>query len=103
MTVEATVTSGEFGLELSNGVKPSRAPEVMAVIGGGASGLGAAFRLMTAGDSLQSIAQQEYGDPGMWRGLAELNGVDDPFRVSSGTTLLIAGDDELAAAAAVDH
>jgi nucleoid-associated protein YgaU len=55
--------------------------------------------VVTAGDSLQSIAHQEYGNAAMWRELANLNGIDDPLRVSAGTTLLIAGEDELAAAA----
>lgn len=45
--------------------------------------------LMTAGDSLHSVAQREYGKPALWRGLAIVNGIDDPLRVFSGTTILI--------------
>jgi hypothetical protein len=41
------------------------------------------------GDSLQSIAHAEYGRPGLWRALARANGIDDPLRVSAGTTILI--------------
>jgi Contractile injection system tube protein len=45
--------------------------------------------LMTAGDTLHSIAQREYGRPALWRGLAIANGIDDPLRVGPGTTILI--------------
>jgi hypothetical protein len=45
--------------------------------------------LMTAGDSLHSVAQREYGKPALWRGLAAANGIDDPFRVPVGTSVLI--------------
>ena len=41
------------------------------------------------GDSLSSIAYNEYGDPGLWRGLAVANGIDDPLRVPVGISLLI--------------
>jgi Contractile injection system tube protein len=42
-----------------------------------------------AGDSLPSLARQEYGDPNLWRALAVANGIDDPMRVPMGTTLLV--------------
>jgi hypothetical protein len=45
--------------------------------------------LMTAGDSLHSIAHREYGKPALWRGLAAANGIDDPLRVPIGTSVLI--------------
>lgn len=54
---------------------------------GGVSGR--RVHVMSAGDSLQSIAYTEYGSPGHWRVLAEANGIDDPLRVAPGTTLLI--------------
>jgi hypothetical protein len=41
------------------------------------------------GDSLQSVAYREYGDPGLWRGLAVFNGIDDPMRVLPGVRILI--------------
>jgi nucleoid-associated protein YgaU len=44
---------------------------------------------MVDGDSLQSVAQAEYGDVGRWRELADANGIDDPMRVPPGTALLI--------------
>jgi len=45
--------------------------------------------ILRAGDSLHSIAQREYGKPSYWRGLAELNGIDDPLRIPVGTTILV--------------
>jgi nucleoid-associated protein YgaU len=44
---------------------------------------------VVAGDTLASIAYAEYGDPQLWRALAEANGVDDPMRLRTGVTLLI--------------
>jgi hypothetical protein len=48
------------------------------------------------GDSLPSLAQQEYGDPRLWRAIAAANGIDDPLRLAPGTDLLLpsAGDAE---------
>lgn len=44
-------------------------------------------RVLVSGDSLQSVAHQEYGKPSLWRRLADLNGIDDPMRVAPGTML----------------
>lgn len=41
------------------------------------------------GETLQSVAYRELGKPAYWRAIAELNGIDDPFRLPAGTTLLI--------------
>jgi hypothetical protein len=41
------------------------------------------------GDTLHSIAYQEYGDPTLWRGLAGFNGIDDPLRILAGSRLLV--------------
>lgn len=49
---------------------------------------------VVAGDSLPSIAYEEYGEPGLWRAIAELNGVDDPMRLPSGLQLLVPEADE---------
>lgn len=49
MSIEATTTSRAPSDGSAPTAMPSRAPEVMAVIGGGASGLAAAFRLQQAG------------------------------------------------------
>lgn len=44
---------------------------------------------VVTGDTLQSIAWREYGDPTMWRLIAEANDIDDPMRVRAGTALLL--------------
>jgi nucleoid-associated protein YgaU len=41
------------------------------------------------GDTLASIAYEEFRDPTKWRALAELNGIDDPMRIPAGTVLLV--------------
>jgi hypothetical protein len=45
--------------------------------------------VVVEGDTLASIAHAEYGEPGYWRALAEVNGIDDPLRVRPGANLLI--------------
>jgi hypothetical protein len=42
-----------------------------------------------AGDTLHSVAYREYGDPALWRGLAAVNGIDDPLRLVPGTRLIV--------------
>lgn len=44
---------------------------------------------VVVGDHLAHVAYREYGKPSLWRAIAELNGVDDPLRVSPGTPLLV--------------
>ena len=43
------------------------------------------------GDTLASIAFQEYKDPNKWRALAESNNIDDPMRLKEGTVLIVPG------------
>lgn len=45
--------------------------------------------LVSDGDTLHSIAYQEYGDATLWRSLAIFNGIDDPLRVRPGLRILI--------------
>lgn len=45
--------------------------------------------VVVEGESLASIANAELGEPGYWRALAEVNGIDDPLRVRPGANLLI--------------
>lgn len=45
--------------------------------------------LVVAGDSLPSIAYQEYGQPAAWRVLADANGIDDPQRLRVGRRVLV--------------
>ncbi len=41
------------------------------------------------GDTLQSIAYREFGDPNLWRGLAIFNDLDDPLRIKPGRDILV--------------
>jgi hypothetical protein len=41
------------------------------------------------GDTVSSIAGEEYGDPDLWRVVADHNDLDDPFDLEPGTTLLL--------------
>lgn len=45
--------------------------------------------LTKEGDSLWALAHREYGDPALWRLIADKNGVDDPRFLEPGTELLI--------------
>ncbi|MER6592581.1 CIS tube protein [Micromonospora purpureochromogenes] len=49
------------------------------------------------GDSLALLAHREYGDPTVWRVIAEANDIDDPMRLRAGTELLLPATDELPA------
>jgi hypothetical protein len=46
-------------------------------------------RTLIEGETLQAIAYGELGKPAYWRAIAELNGIDDPLRLTPGTVLLI--------------
>jgi hypothetical protein len=46
-------------------------------------------RTVVEGDTLQSIAFQEYKDPNKWRAIAEANRIDDPMRVKPGRVLIV--------------
>jgi hypothetical protein len=41
------------------------------------------------GDTLSNIAAEEYGDPGLWRPIAEENGLDSPLDIEPGQVLVI--------------
>lgn len=49
---------------------------------------------LLAGESLATVAFKEYSNAGMWRAIALENGIDDPFRLSPGQTLLLPPHDE---------
>ncbi|HVS06195.1 MAG TPA: peptidase M23 [Candidatus Dormibacteraeota bacterium] len=55
-----------------------------------------ATHLISEGDTLQSIATNEYGNPNLWRGLATFNDIDDPLRLNIGSRILIPSRDEAA-------
>lgn len=46
-------------------------------------------RVLKRGESLSSIAAEEYNDPGLWRLIAELNRIHNPRRVAPGQVLAI--------------
>jgi nucleoid-associated protein YgaU len=52
---------------------------------------------VAAGESLQSIAKDNYGIPGLWRRIAEVNKIQDPARVRPGTQIYLPNQDELTA------
>ena len=45
--------------------------------------------VIVAGDTLQSLAFETYGDPALWRSIAAANDIDDPMRVRPGQRLLV--------------
>ncbi|HEY1480387.1 MAG TPA: LysM peptidoglycan-binding domain-containing protein [Gaiellales bacterium] len=53
--------------------------------------------VVSDGDSLASIAYREYDDAALWRGLAALNGIDDPMRLRVGQRLLVPPFEQAAA------
>ncbi len=50
---------------------------------------------LTAGDSLQSLAYHAYGNPELWRYIAEANDIDDPMRLKLGSTVLVPALEEI--------
>ena len=46
-------------------------------------------RVLKLGETLSSIAAEEYNDPGLWRPIAELNRIHNPRRVAPGQVLAI--------------
>lgn len=51
---------------------------------------------MVTGDTLALVAYREYGDPNLWRALADYNRVDDPMRVRDGTAIMLPPAETLA-------
>ncbi len=49
------------------------------------------------GDSLASIAFREYDDAALWRGLADLNGIEDPMGLRIGQRLIVPPYEHVAA------
>jgi phage tail protein X len=49
------------------------------------------------GDTLHAIAYREYGNPALWRAVAEANGIDDPMRLRPGIAVLLPALTELVA------
>jgi hypothetical protein len=53
--------------------------------------------VMAEGETLASIAQFYYKRPGLWRRIAEVNGIDDPRRVRPGRSVYLPNANELTA------
>ncbi len=51
--------------------------------------------VMAHSENLQTLSTAAYGNPRMWRGVAEANGVDDPFRVRPGDTIYLPNVNEI--------
>ena len=47
------------------------------------------YHTVRQGDSLWSLAADEYGDPGQWRSIADANGMSNPRTLRAGETLVI--------------
>lgn len=54
-------------------------------------------RTLRAGDTLASVAYDEYGNASLWRGLARANDLEDPLRAPVGLSLLVPPSDEVEA------
>ena len=55
--------------------------------------------VLADGESLASLANKYYGRPGLWRRIAEVNGIDDPHRVKSGRTIYLPNPEEITSGA----
>lgn len=51
--------------------------------------------VVVEGDTLAGLAYAEYGNPSLWRAVAEANRLDDPVRLRPGSTLLLPALEEL--------
>ncbi|MBE6910324.1 MAG: LysM peptidoglycan-binding domain-containing protein [Ruminococcaceae bacterium] len=47
------------------------------------------YHTVRQGDSLWSLAAEEYGDPGQWRAIAAANGLTNPRRLRTGEMLVV--------------
>jgi nucleoid-associated protein YgaU len=52
--------------------------------------------LVTSHETLASIATSAFGNPGAWRAIAEINGIDDPAEIQPGDVIYLPAADELA-------
>ncbi|MFT7621929.1 MAG: nucleoid-associated protein YgaU [Myxococcota bacterium] len=83
---EGTPVRARVQLELRIG--PGLEEQAMAS-GGGHSADHAKLVTTVRGDTLAAIAGREYDNPGMWRLIADANGLDDPMSVCPGMRLLV--------------
>jgi nucleoid-associated protein YgaU len=94
-------------LRFSEGGNPTRARVAVSFVEEPRSGInaltnptsggipGRRAHVVAQGENLQTIAVHTYGKPGLWRAIAEANGIDDPMRVHPGATVYLPSPDEL--------
>ncbi len=46
-------------------------------------------RVLIEGDTLWSLADREYGDPGLWRHIAKANNIDNPRKLKEGREIIV--------------
>jgi hypothetical protein len=51
--------------------------------------------IVSASENVQTISTAAYGSPALWRGVAEANNIDDPFRVKPGDTVYLPNANEI--------
>lgn len=71
-------------LSMREFVSPKRRSEEL-----GATGSRTRTRFLKRGDTLANIAAEEFGDPALWRRLADANRLLDPRRLEPGVILLV--------------
>jgi nucleoid-associated protein YgaU len=62
------------------------------------SRVGQQSHTMLFGESLAAVAHKYYDKPTLWRGLAELNGIDDPTRLRAGNQIYLPPLEDVSAA-----
>jgi nucleoid-associated protein YgaU len=92
-------TSAGIPVRAKVGITMAEVPSMLGTLpqnptSGGLSGRRA--HTMGHGESLQSVATANYGNPNAWRRIAEVNGIKDPSRVRPGDTVYLPNPDELA-------
>jgi hypothetical protein len=72
------------------GRKPTISPDQALLHGHGSSGGSGEgeFRISSA-ERLDEVADRHYGDPSLWRLLADLNGIDDPMHIPDDLSLRV--------------
>jgi len=81
-----TPTRATVDLKLKQVDDPGRRPFQNPTSGGRA---GHRSRVIRQGETLDIVAQEEYGHPGHWRHIAEANRIDNPFRLIPGSILAL--------------
>jgi nucleoid-associated protein YgaU len=51
--------------------------------------------VVSHGENLQGLSTRTYGKPNLWRGVADANNIDDPFRVRPGDVVYLPNPNEI--------